>query len=150
MIIQIDSREQKNEHVRDYFDSVDQQWFTSKCYTGDYYDFTNPRVCIDLKQSHGDGIAELCANLTIGHERLVNEVTRAKEVGFKKFYFLIVSTKITRLEDVHKWVNKRGKVKPETLQKIMVSFRKNHNVNYVFCKKKKAGQEIIRLLGGQE
>jgi len=152
MVIQIDSREQKNKHIIDYFNSIDQKYIVSKAISGDYIDVADPSIIIDLKQSHGDGIAEICANLTrtTEHIRLTKEIDRAKFIGCKKFYFLIVSTKITCLEDVHKWVNKRGQVKPEKLQKIMISFRKNHNVNYVFCKKKKAGEKIIELLTSEK
>ena len=148
MIIHIDSRENKNAKIIEHFNSVNQQYIVSKCYAGDYINLNDHSIIIDLKQSHGDGIAELCANLTrtVEHERFKREIARAKEIGCKKFYILIVSSKITKLEDVNQWINRRGQVKPETLQKIMTTFRNKYKVNYVFCKKKDAGKRIIELL----
>jgi len=148
MVIHVDSREQKNKHILDHFNEVGQDYIVSKAISGDYIDVNNNDVIIDLKQSHGDGLAELCANLTrtTEHIRLKKELERAKFIGCKRFIFLIVSTKITCLEDVNKWVNKRGQVAPETLQKIMTTFKDRYKVEYIFCKKKVAGEKIIELL----
>jgi len=87
MVVQIDSREQKNANIIDYFESVGQKY--------------------------------------------------------------IVSKNITCLEDVCKWENKRGQVKPEILQKIMQTFATKYGVEFIFTTKNEAGLQILKLLTPQ-
>ena len=148
MIIQIDSRENKNQHILDYFDSIGQKYVVSKMISGDYQDVGSIKTLIDLKQSHGDGLAELCANLTrtSEHERFMRELSRAYDIGCERFIVLIVSGKIDCVDDIHTWENKRGQVKPETLEKIVKTFIERYGIEVVFCKKHEAAAKIIELL----
>ena len=75
MIIQIDARERQS-NITKYFDEIGQKYVISKMIAGDYQDVSSIDTLIDLKQSHGDGIAEICMNLTrtTNHERLKKEV----------------------------------------------------------------------------
>ena len=45
--------------------------------------------------------------------------------------------------------NKYGKVKPETFEKIVKTFRDKYNVEFQFCKPNECGAKIIELLGGK-
>ena len=148
MIIQVDSREQKNNNILDHFDTIGQKYIVSKMISGDYQDVNSVEVLIDLKQSHGDGIAELCANLTKtnNHDRFKRELARAYEIGCKRFVVLIVSSKVDCVDDIHLWENKRGQVKPETLEKIVKTFIDKYGIEVVFCKKAEAGTKIIDIL----
>lgn len=150
MIIQIDSRE-KQPNITKYFDKVGQKYIVSKMIAGDYQDVSNIETLIDLKQSHGDGIAEICMNLTRkeNHERLINEIKRAYSIGCKRFIFLIVHPTIKSLDEIHLWINKRGKAKPETLEKIMKTIQKNYKVEFIFTSKENAPKKLIELLGGK-
>lgn len=147
MVIQIDSREKQSNIIK-HFDEVGQKYVVSKMIAGDYQDVSSISTLIDLKQSNGDGIAEICANLTkiTTHERLKKEVQRAFDIGCERFIFLIVHPTIKSIDDVHLWVNKRGKVKPEVLEKIMKTFRDKYNVEFIFTSKQNAGAKIIELL----
>lgn len=147
MVIQIDSREKQSNIIK-HFDEVGQKYVVSKMISGDYQNVNSIDTLIDLKQSNGDGVAEICANLTriTTHERLRKEVQRAYDIGCKRFIFLIVSSKIKNIDEVHLWVNKHGAVKPEVLEKIMKTFRDKYNVEFIFASKQNAGAKIIELL----
>ena len=147
MIIQIDSRE-KQKNIIDYFDSIGQKYIISKMISGDYQNVNSIETLIDLKQSNGDGIAEICSNLTktTSHERLKKEVKRAFEIGCKEFIFLIVHPTITCIDEVHLWVNKHGRVKPDILEKIMKTFESKYGVRFIFTSKQNAGKKIIEFL----
>lgn len=148
MVVQVDSREQKNNNVLDYFDNIGQPYIVSKMISGDYQDVNSVKTLIDLKQSHGDGVAELCANLTKtnNHQRFRNEIDRARLIGCERFIVLIVSNKIDCVDDIHTWENKRGQVKPETLEKIVKTFIDKYGIEVVFCKKNEVGAKIVELL----
>lgn len=150
MIIQIDSREKQTNIIK-YFDEIGQKYIISKMIAGDYQDVSSIETLIDLKQSHGDGIAEICMNLTrtVNHQRLKNEVERAYSIGCKRFIFLIVHPTIKSIDEVHLWVNKRGQVKPEILEKIMKTFSNRYNVEFIFTSKENAPKKLIELLGGK-
>ena len=81
MILQIDSRESNNKKIKDYFDSIGQEYFISKLPCGDYANPQNMKVVIELKHSHNDGLGELVMNLcrTITHQRFKNEVMLSKK-----------------------------------------------------------------------
>lgn len=147
MVIQIDSREKQSNIIK-HFDEVGQKYIVSKMIAGDYQDVNSINTLIDLKQSNGDGIAEICMNLTrvTTHERLKKEIQRAFDIGCKRFIFLIVHPTIKSIDDVHLWINKHGKVKPEVLEKIMKTFRDKYNVEFIFTSKQNAGTKIIEFL----
>lgn len=147
MVLQIDSRE-KQSNITRYFDMVGQKYIISKMIAGDYQNVNSIDTLIDLKQSNGDGIAEICSNLTrsVNHERLKNEVERAKAIGCKRFIFLIVHPTIKSVDEVNRWINKRGKVKPFVLQKIMRTFQEKYDVEFIFTTKENAPRKIIELL----
>ena len=149
MVIQIDSRERQS-NITKYFDEIGQKYVISKMISGDYQDVNSIDTLIDLKQSHGDGIAEICMNLTrtTNHERLKKEVQRAFDINCKRFIFLIVHPTIKSIDEVHLWKNKYGKVKPFVLEKIMKSFKEKYGVEFVFCKPDECGKKIIELLLG--
>ena len=48
MIIQIDTREQKNSHIEQYFAEHGIKTVRSKMFVGDYMDISNGLLCIDL------------------------------------------------------------------------------------------------------
>jgi len=160
MIIQIDSREKKNDDILNYFDSVGQQFFVSKLYTADYVDSESNKVLIDRKAN----LLELCNNLcsSNGHDRVKAEIKRAKEIGCERFIFLIADEFIGSVDEVHNWLmplarcyitgewKPRTKVKPETLQKIMITMFERYDVEFIFEKPENMGRKIIELIGGSK
>lgn len=150
MIIQVDSREQKYDHVTRYFDSQNIKWVRSKCVVGDYINLENPMVVVDRKKD----LQEVAGNVCQQHARFVRELELAKELGYK-LIVLVEEPNIDRLVDVCSWYNWRRKKNPKavtgkTLYKIMSTLSDKYGVKWQFTTKEKCGQRIVELLKGEE
>lgn len=148
MVIQVDSREQKFDHVTKYFDSQGIKWVKSKCVVGDYVNLENPMVVIDRKKD----LQEVAGNVCQQHERFVRELELARELGFK-LIILVEEPSITNLPNVCSWYNFRRRTNPKaingkTLYKIMATMQEKYGVEWQFCKKSECGKRIVELLGG--
>ena len=148
MVIQVDTREQKYEHVTKYFDSQGIKWVKSKCVVGDYVNLENPMVVIDRKKD----LQEVAGNVCQQHERFIRELELANELGYK-MYILVEEPSITSVEQVFGWYNWRRKKNPKaisgrTLGKIMLTISQKYDVEWKFTSKEKCGERIIELLGG--
>lgn len=148
MIIQVDSREQKYDHVVNYFDSLGIKWVRSKCVVGDYVNLENPMVVIDRKKD----LQEVAGNVCQQHERFVRELELAKELGYK-MYILVEEPNITSLQSVCSWYNWRKRKNPraisgKTLYKIMLTMAQKYDVTWVFTTKEDCGKQIVELLSG--
>ena len=148
MVIQVDSREQKYEHVTSYFDSQGIKWVKSKCVVGDYVNLENPMVVIDRKKD----LQEVAGNVCQQHERFIRELELAKELGYRMI-ILVEEPNITSLANVCSWYNWRVRtnkkaITGKTLYKIMATLRDKYGVEWEFCRKEKCGERIVELLGG--
>lgn len=156
MIIQIDTREQQNKEVTDYFDKIGQKYFRSKLYAGDYCDANSPRVLIDLKKD----VEEVIGNLTVGHTTFRNEIKRANEdMGCKLIVLIrkpldsLESIKTYEVRKYSKWhsnVELRGKpmtkMSMETLYKTMKTMQDKYNLEWRFCTREESGAKIIEII----
>lgn len=141
LIIQSDSREQKNSEVLEYFDLIQQPYFVSKVYAGDYINFSRPKVAIDLKKD----LLELANNLGKDHARFFREVLRVKN-EMRCDLVVLVREPLQSLEEVKAWSNPRSQVKGETLYKIMRTMTERYGVLWRFCSRENAGQKILSIL----
>ena len=146
MIIQVDSREQKFDHVTRYLDSQGIKWVKSKCVVGDYVNLENPMVVIDRKKD----LQEVAGNVCQQHERFVRELELAKELGYKMI-ILVEDPNITSLPKVCSWYNWRSKKNPKavtgkTLYRIMCTMQEKYGIEWRFTTKEKCGQTIVELL----
>lgn len=149
MIVQVDSREQKYQHITNYFDEQGIKWIRSKCVVGDYINLENPMVVIDRKKD----LQEVAGNVCQQHDRFVRELELAKELGYRMIV-LVEESHIKDLSDVCSWYNWRTKKNPraisgKTLCKIMYTMRDKYSVEWMFCNKNETGKRIVELLGGQ-
>ena len=150
MVLQVDSREQKFEHVTKYFDSQGIKWVKSKCVVGDYVNLENPMVVIDRKKD----LHEVAGNLTKDHDRFVRELELAKELGYKMIV-LVEEPSIKQLVDVCGWYNWRRKKNPraisgKTLYKIMLTMSQKYDFTWEFTNKANCGKRIVELLERKE
>lgn len=146
MIIQVDSREQKFDHVTSYFDSQDIKWVKSKCVVGDYVNLMNPMVVIDRKKD----LQEVAGNVCQQHDRFVRELELAKELGYKMI-ILVEDPRITSLPKVCSWYNWRKRSNPKaisgkTLHKIMKTMSEKYDIIWEFTTKENCGKRIVELL----
>lgn len=148
MLIEMDTRNQKDEYVTDYLDNQGIKWIRSKLYAGDIKLLNSTKVIIDIKKD----LLEMCGNLTSlkEHQRIKREIERAKEIGCERFIFLIKEPKIKGVDEVVNWSSKRTKVKGETLMKIMKTMNERYNVEFMFTTKENAGKKIMELLTEKE
>lgn len=148
MIIEMDTRNQKDNYVTDYLDSQGVKWIRNKLYSGDVKSVNSTKVIIDLKKD----LLELCGNLASlkEHERVKREIARAREIGCERFIFLIKEQKIKTIDEVTNWSSSRTKVKGETLMKIMKTMSERYDVEFIFTTKEKAGVKILKLLNEEE
>lgn len=146
MVIEIDTRNKKDSYLTEYLDKEGIKWIRNKLYSGDVKLLNSTDVVIDLKKD----LLEICGNLTrlSEHERVKREIAKAKEIGCKRFIFLINEKKIKTVDDVSNWSSSRTKVKGETLMKIMKTMSEKYEVEFIFTTKEKAGEKILNLLGG--
>lgn len=152
-----DSRQQKESHIIKEFDkqeilhirtglpSADYMALRYNEENGFYLDYS---VLIDTKKD----IEEIAANLcnTQSHDRVKREIFKGQELGAKEFIFLINGGKVKTIQDLEKWSSKRTKVKGSTLLKIMQTMKEKYGVRFIFCERKKMGERIIQLLGGND
>lgn len=158
MVIQVDSRQQKNKHnnKHDYFKSKGFTIVVSKMLVGDYCIPSNGSVAIDTKKD----MSELYTDMIQQHERFRAECDLAKDAGIKLYVLVENKDGIEKLADVgtDKWKNpqwfryykyKKGKppVKNVTLMKMLHSMEQKHGVTFVFCSPDKAGEKVLELLG---
>ena len=143
MIIEMDTRNQKDNYVTDYFDKQGIKWIRNKLYAGDVKLLNDTKVIIDLKAN----IEEIAHNLcnTQEHLRIHRELDRAREIGCEQFIFLIKSN-IKSVDDLINWTSKKTKVRGSVLAKIMVTMRKKYGCRFIFVTKQNAPKMIIELL----
>ena len=144
MIIEMDTRNQKDKYVTDYFDKHNIKWIRNKLYSGDVKLLNDTRVIIDLKAN----IEEIAHNLcnTQEHARIHRELDRAREIQCEEFIFLIKDDKIKSIEDLQNWTSKRTKVTGKVLCKVMCTMKERYGVKFIICNRKDMPKKIIELL----
>jgi len=144
IIVEMDTRNQKDSYVTDYFDKHDIKWIRNKLYAGDVKLLNDTRVIIDLKANVEEIAHNLCNSME--HERIKREIQRAKEIGCEKFIFLIKSN-IKSVDDLINWQSKRTKVKGSVLMKVMSTMKERYGCRFVFTTRANAPKKILELLG---
>ena len=173
MILLCDTRQQANKHkMKDaWFEQNGIEVRRTKLYVGDYTLPADQSVCVDTKNSIDELAQDVCSKSQ--HERFRNELLRSQEAGIQLYILVenesftirgknVESPYISRLEDLHKWINPRlwirkngRQVYPNatrgiTLQKACYTMQKKYGVEFVFCTPQDAGAKIIELLGGNQ
>lgn len=148
MILEFDTRDKKDEYVTNYMDLHGIKYIRNKLYAGDVKLLNSTDVIIDLKKD----LLEMCGNLTSlkEHERVKREIERAREIGCKRFIFLIKEQRISSIDEVGNWSSTRTRVKGETLAKIMRTMEERYGVEFIFTRKELAGAIILEILGYEE
>ena len=151
-VILTDTRQQKEKHILKEFDNQDILHIRTNLPSADYmvlrYNNKNGMyldylTLIDTKKN----LLEICNNLckSSEHERLIREIELGQSLGCNKFIFLIGEDGINSAEDIKRWKSNYTKVTGEKLLKIMITFSKHHNCNFIFVSKEKMGEKIIEL-----
>lgn len=147
LLVDTRDRPEKIKHITGYFDRHNIPYDRTKLYVGDYMRADNALVVIDRKQN----ILEMANNATQGHDRFKRELERLTAINGKMY--ILIEEDIKCLENVKKWVSptKRDgtpytRLQGETLYKILCSWQRKHNIEFVFCHKNATAKKILELL----
>ena len=138
----VDTREQVNGHVTDYFTKHGVNWFNRKLDIGDYSaqlgeDTFEKSVVIERKHN----LDELCANMTADRDRFEREFLRAKAYNTKVFLLIEEAS----WNDVFIG-NYRSKLSPKSLLASLLSWQTRFNVTIIFTGKANTGALIHGIL----
>ena len=138
----VDTREQVNSHVTDYFTDHKVNWFNRKLDIGDYSaqlgDETFEKSVV-IERKHN--LDELCGNMTADRDRFEREFLRAKAYGTK--VFLIIEE--NSWDDVFLG-NYRSKLTPKALLASLLSWQARFNITILFANKKNTGALIHGII----
>lgn len=97
-----DTREQKNQHIINYFKKNNIEYKIQKIDEGDYKFEGNDTICVERKGN----LNEIMANIT--QARFKRELERAKQKGVKLIVLIENSSGIHSIEEIpEKWKNQR-------------------------------------------
>lgn len=149
MIIE-DSRQQSGKHElkHKWWAEHDTPLIRCKIPVGDYC--LPPKKSVDTKASMTE-IAQNIGGSKGEHQRFINELKLAQEIGCKLFVLVENEEGIETLEDVPKWRNPREKFSPDCIQgprlaKAMRTIEERYGCTFLFCRPEEAADMIEGLL----
>ena len=139
-----DTREKKNQHIKDYFDRHGIPYEERKLNVGDYM-VDGSNISVDRKQN----LDELSSNLLnrTDRSRFWREVRRAREDKTKLIVLCEHGGKIRSIEDVRKWRSEYSNVSGRRLAEEIYRVHISYGVEFLFCSKRSTAKKIIELLG---
>ena len=143
MII-VDTREQKWDHIKTYFEEHGIEYVVKKLDEGNYFNTEHPDVVIDRKRN----VQEVCSNLSSGKHnivRFVNECKRAKN-NHIRFIVLIEGTNCKKTSDLATWESKYTKHTGKWLLDKMFALTVSYDVEWMFCKTNETAKKILEVL----
>jgi len=144
-VIIVDTREQKWDHIKAYFDKHGVEYVVQKLDEGDYFNTEQPLIVIDRKAN----LMEICGNLSSGNGNIIrftNECKRAKDKHVR-FIVLIEGTNCRKTSDLATWKSKYSKHTGKWLADRMFNLTVSYDVEWLFCKKNETAKKILELLG---
>lgn len=156
-----------NEKVQDVIDRKEKRGIPVKKmdFIGTY------DVCVDSKFSIQELISDICGKQ---HERFRDQCILAQNNGVKLYILVeddgdycdkkqtIYNKPVTCIDDLFSWKNPRAFIwakgkqkyptatKGVTLAKACLTMHDKYSVEFIFCKSKDSGKEIVRLLNEKE
>ena len=152
-IIVCDTREQKSDHITEWFQMNGVKTIRSKLYVGDYAMLNDQSVCIDRKA----GLSEVYSNIIQQHERFKAELIRARDAEIKML-ILVEQPEIMCVDDVANWRNprfeiwaKRGRrgwppTSSVSLMRAMKTISEKYGAEWEFCDKAQTARRIVEVL----
>ena len=117
-----DTREQKNQHIINYFKKNNIEYKIQKIDEGDYKFEGNDTICVERKGN----LNEIMANIT--QARFKRELKRAKQKGVKLVVLIENSSNINSIDDITKWKNPRLEQYKRTLKwKLNINYHAEYN-----------------------
>ena len=141
-----DTREQKNAHVKAYFERHGIPYIEKKLDCGDYM-IEGGTISVDRKRT----LEELSCNLLNPQDkkRFMREVKRAREQGIQLVVLCEHGGKIKCLQDVAGWQSEYSPVTGRSLLDRMYKLSVSYGVRFEFCSKRSTGKRIVEILEGE-
>ena len=148
MVVLVDTREQDNKNITDFFDKKGIDWKSKALDTGDYSlmipknidlgfvkdTYFTEEIVIDKKHK----VDEIANN--IKEERFHNEVQRMAKLKHK--YFLIEESSIDDIIE-HKY---RSQYNDKAFLRTLLRYEYKYDIHFVFCKRENMGRMILEML----
>lgn len=152
MIIQVDTREKKNDFLIEAFEEQNVSIVKEKLDVGDYANLDHKdwehQVIVDRKKD----VLELCRCIGSDFDRFKREWLRAREHGIL-LVILIEDNNFTSMEDLQRWINPfRHKnahaITGDRLYRTVntISQRYADCIRFEFCHRDRFAERIIELL----
>lgn len=138
-----DTREQKNEHIKKWFDKHGLAYRTEKLDCGDYM-VEGGVLSIDRKQN----LEELARNLLNRQDkqRFLREIKRAMSTGIRIIVLCEHGKGIKGLTDVRGWKSKYSPVTGKALMDAIYRISVSYGVRFEFCSRRETAKKIFELL----
>lgn len=153
MILLEDTRQQANKHrlKHEYWCEHGVEIIRTKLLVGDYMVFGG-RICVDTKMS----VEEIAQN--IGgreHVRFREECKLAKRIGATLIILVENRDGFECVNDVVNWVNPNlnktsRSIEGPRLAKAMKTMSERYGVQFRFCTPEASGEQVIRLVNGED
>lgn len=144
MVIVVDTREQKNQHILEYFNEHGIKWKSQKLDFADYgfelpepYSYLNNLVVVEKKNS----IDEINGNFTKGRERFHNEFKRSQEHNSKVHLVVENATWKKIMNGTY-----RSKIHPNSVMASIITFSQMYNLSTWFVEKSNSPMLIYNLI----
>lgn len=141
-----DTREQKNQHIKDYFDRRGINYIVKKLDEGDYQIDGKPNISVDRKQN----LDEIYNCLVNDKSRFMREVRRCYDKHIKLYVLIEHGGQIKSIADVSKWRSKYGHISGRDIVERLHKLQMAYGVEIVFCDKKDTAEYIIKILINRE
>ena len=93
-------------------------------------------------------VVELCANLCSGDRgRFWREIRRAKAMGVKLIILCEHGGAVKTIRDVARWRSRYSPFGGRDLMERIYRVHISYGVEFLFCDKRRTGEQIVRLLG---
>lgn len=150
MTIIEDSRQKLDKHSLKHegFSRENANVVRCKLPVGDYC--RPPELSVDTKA----GVQEIAQNIggtREEHERFINELKLAKEIGTKLCILVENDEGVDSIDDLNWWINPRSEFSPraitgERLAKAMHTIEERYGCVFLFCRPEETAETIIDLL----
>lgn len=156
VVILVDTREQENSHIIDFFNKKKINYRIKALKFCDYsaelkscpelglpFDVSlEDVIAIERKGSGESGLTEIAGNFGNGRTAFENEFIRAKEKG-ADIYLIIENGSWEDIKN-HKY---RGELSEKSLYNSLLSWRKKYKINIDFVKTENVGEHLYKLIG---
>ena len=146
MIIIVDTREKRNEHILRYFDRHGIEYRIEKLDIGDYM-LDGGAISIDTKRS----VDELASNMLNrnDHARFLREAKRAADIGIK-LIVLLETSKYKSIPDLATWRSKYSGISGRALMDAIYKTHISYGVEFMFAPKVSTGRRILEILSMED